>query len=212
MEDQYDTILAAIASGRGRTILVGALAEHFALELGVRWEGFVHDLFVAYLMQGKRAFLRSKNLNIMRSVGDRYGDGWLKLVRVRNPLKWTPRLVEALIDPNQRNIVVTSADDLYHRATQLLGSRAIKFSLNPDDRQLVNFVVALRNYLAHRSKASRKDLYQAAAAFISQGPNAELFGRLRQVSTYLRTGVKVGKTPRIKVVHARLSEIAGKLV
>lgn len=210
MGGQHDTLVAGIPRPANRTTLEGALAEQFALALGVRWEGFVHDLFVSYLLQNKRSFMSARKASIKQSVSDKFGIPWGKSVRIKTFRNWTPRIVEGLLDPRERNIVVTSADRLYERATELLGSKAIKFSLVPDDRALVDLVFALRNYLAHRSKASLKELNTIVGRFNNRGPNSGLSGRITMVDSYLRK--RVGRrTQRIKLVYSRLHDISGVL-
>ena len=215
VQEHFDTILAAVPPGPTRVSLQGVLVEQFGLELGVRWEGFIHDLFVAYLLKERRAFWGSKKTSIRQSVTDRFGDAWGRALRMASPPRWTPRTVEALLDPKQKNIVVTSGDHLYERAKALLGSRAIKFSLDPEDRLLLDFAIALRNYLAHRSKASFKELIRVVSSFTPVGLNAELSAPMRQLTTYLRRSSGLGRyptLPRIRVLYLRMDEIAEKLL
>jgi hypothetical protein len=210
-EQNLDTLVAALPSRGPRKTLEGVLSEQFALELGVRWEGFIHDLLIAYLVAGRRAFLKAKRYSIKQNLRERFGDSWTRVVHIGTHRNWTPRIIETLIDPKQRNLTFTSADKMYERATELLGSRAIKFSLDPEDRQLVNFVLALRNYLAHRSKASSKELSRIVAEFPDEGPNAELSGTLGRVASYLRNSGSIGRPARIRVVYARMIDIVQKL-
>jgi hypothetical protein len=211
-EQNYDTMVAAIPAGQPRKAMQGTLSEQFALELGVRWEGFIHDLFIGHLMKSKRSFFKTKKAGIKQSVRERYGEHWSKVVRIVSHGKWTPRLIESLIDPKQRNIAIASADKLYERARDLLGRKAIKFSLDPEDRKLIDFVIALRNCLAHQSKGARKELKLLVSGFTGQGPNAGLSGPLGKVAAYLRTTAGPGHHTRLKVVYARMSDISAKLV
>lgn len=210
LETLYDSMLAAISTSRGGVTLEGILAEKFALELGVRWEGFIHDLFIAYVLRGKRTFLRSRREAVKKSVRERYGEPWENLVLLRTPAQWTPRSIEVLLDPHGKHIAFISADKLFNRAKALLGSKAIRFSLDEEDRQLIDFVIALRNFLAHRSKASLKVFKMSVGDFTKRGPNHELAGRVGSVRAYLR---KVGSSgrPRIRTAFFRMSGIADEL-
>ena len=210
MESDHDTVVAVLPTGRNRVRLEGILAEQFALQLGVRWEGFIHDLFVAYLLRGKIAFINAKKTSITLSINDRYGRAWAKLVTIRTPTRWTSRLASILLDPDLRNISISSADKLRERANELLGSQAIRFSLDPDDRKMVDFVIAMRNFLGHRSKASLSELRRQVSGFTPSGPNAEFVGRLAKAGLYLKTSVRASQT-RTKAMYARINDIAGKL-
>lgn len=212
LERHYDSLVGALTGVQRRATLEGILAEQFALELGVRWEGFIHDLFVSYVERNKRAFLASEEKALRESVRQRKGPSLERLVYLRIPSRprWTSRTVDTLLDPEGRHLTLTKADDLSSKASRLLGSKAKRFSLVEEDRQLIDFVIALRNYLAHRSRASLRALNASISAFAAAGANHDLAGQIRNVRAYLRNAGPSGR-PRIKVVFDRMSQIAGKL-
>jgi hypothetical protein len=116
----------------------------------------------------------------------------------------------SLVDPKQFNITVQSADQLSRRANELLAApNARLFTLNPDEAQFVDFIIALRNYLAHRSKSAHASLKASIAGLT--GANAMLQAITSNFGTYLKRRDTNGDTNSI-LIASRLVTLAEMLV
>ena len=162
------------------------LSEQTVMSLAVYWESFLHDLMIAHILRRPKPYLTDYQDRIHKIVLDKH-PGASRWVTVGFPD--TPTLVqlERLLDPKGWNIVAGSAGLLSKLANRLLdASDARKFSLNADDAAFFDYLVAMRNFLGHRSGGARKTLLQAMGAIKQNSGNADLHGPAQQVGTYLK--------------------------
>src|SRR5207247_9334381 len=104
------------------------------------------------------------------------------------------------MDPRNFNVSVRSAGELAERANVVLAAEfAKRFTLAVDDARFFDFGVAIRNYLGHRSKASRAAL--KAAVVPLAGPNADLGGALPTIGAYLKLRNGTGDTRSIVIAN-----------
>jgi hypothetical protein len=75
---------------------------------------------------------------------------------------------------------------------------AKKFALATQDRQVVDLLVAMRDYLAHKSTSSRKVLNLRITSLM--GVNLSLVASFRGIGVYLKT--PLGGISRIKLIIA----------
>ena len=209
-EARHDELLLAVYGKKRQSILESTLAEQFALTVTIRWESFLHDLLIAHILEDPTTFVDAYIKRIRQGVLDKYGSGWQRRVRIDGShTQLTAASVELLLDPRGRNLTVASSSELANTASNLIGSAAKNFSLKPEDRQLLDFSIALRNYLAHRSSSSRSELVAAIGAFSSSGPMSCLAGPFTTAGSYLRQSCASGT--RMKFLFASLSGLAAKL-
>jgi hypothetical protein len=117
---------------------------------------------------------------------------------------------ESLLDPKRRNVEVSSADDLSNKAKLWSGPAAKKFALEQDDRDLVDLVIALRNYLAHKSRSARRELSVKVGRIGRIGPNSGLACHpLGPVPVYLKR--TAGGRTRTNLLYTRILQVASKL-
>jgi hypothetical protein len=118
----------------------------------------------------------------------------------------TKAQLKALVDPQGRNLSVSSADKLSSFARKyLLANTAKRFVLAADDRQFYDFLFALRNHLAHRSSFARSVLIKTIKAFANSVPNQALYAAKPKVESYLTEGA----IPRMKTIYSRTRTLAG---
>lgn len=134
------------------------LTEQTILAAAVVWEGFVSDMFVAFINRDASRFKDhlkasfSEHLKAaakLKRVFDDFG-------QLSFPKHLSKTQVQALADRVGNNIAFSNFDDLEQQAkTWLVAQHATKFSsLNAQQKAIVDSVIALRNHIAHRSQRS----------------------------------------------------------
>jgi hypothetical protein len=86
-----------------------------------------------------------------------------------------------------------------------------KFSLEVDDRDLIDYLVALRNYLSHRSEGSRLKFLDSLRALKAGGKNDLLISPAQNVGMHLKQRIAPGGA-RLNVIGQRTVEISNKLL
>jgi hypothetical protein len=205
----YQEMLLAVHLKTHQASLETMLAEQFTFNCAVLWEVFLSDLLLAYVVMNPASYLKGLKANVSRSLKDRYGGEVEKCAELTFPSKITRVQAKALVDPKQFNISIQSSAVLTKKANELLAAtHAKKFTLTKDDAQLVDFVIAVRNYLGHRSKAARAAIKSTQAQL--GGANIGLRGDTRDMGTYLKRRNADGDTRAI-VIAQRLAEVASHL-
>jgi hypothetical protein len=171
----YSELLIAVSGKQRQRALETMLAEQCAMSLAVSWEAFIHDLLIAYVMMNPTTFRNDLEDRVTTSIGDKYGGAvrWIKFSLPRAPNK--PQLI-GMIDPKGWNITANSAQELAKRANQLLSAaEAKKFSLDAEDSAFLDYLISIRNYIGHRSKASRIEVTGAIKTMAGTTRNSPLF-------------------------------------
>ncbi|MES2931616.1 MAG: hypothetical protein V4682_02870 [Patescibacteria group bacterium] len=202
-------LLSAVHLKTHQASLETMLSEQFVFNMVVYWEVFVSDLLLSYLVMSPAQYRKTLREKIQASIKDRYGSAASRTISFRNETRLSLAQAAALVDPKDFNISVISADNLAKRANEILAAKYAKsFTLDPDDRQFVDFLISIRNYLAHRSQGSRTALRSAVTSL--RGINSDLSGNITNVGTYLKAKNAADET-RALVIARRLEELALKL-
>jgi hypothetical protein len=154
LKDFYRAGVAALTSDTDRS----TLTEQTLLAAAVVWEGFVSDMFVAFINRDASRFKDhltasfSEHLKAApkpQRVFDDFG-------QLSFPRHLSKAQVQALADGVGNNIAFPSFGDLEQRAkTWLVAKHAAKFSsLTAQQKAVIDSVIALRNHIAHRSQRS----------------------------------------------------------
>lgn len=206
----HAALLHAVDGHRRQPSLESLLADQFAFTTTVLWEVFLSDVLMAYVSEDPSTFLVDLNVRLRDSVTAKFGATASKHVKLQPPATISAQRIPEWLDPKDFNISFPSAAKLSTKANSLLpGPAAKRFTLSGEDAHLFDFSVALRNYLAHRSSASRKLL--SASVTSLKGANALLNAPIPTVSVYLKTAVTGGDT-RAVLIARRLHALAGVLV
>jgi hypothetical protein len=186
-------LLMAVHLKKHQASLESIIVEQFVLSTAVQWEVLVSDLLLTYLVKGPKPYLTSLKKRVSQSIKERYGADIARTASLTLPTSLTVARAKAFVDPKGFNISATDSAGLAKRANELLEAQyAKRFTLAADDSQLVDFVIAMRNYLGHRSKSSRASLRQAIS--VLSGPNSDLNGQFVDSGTFLKH--RVGADPR----------------
>lgn len=134
------------------------LTEHSLLAAAVTWEGFVSDMFIAYINRDATRFkqhLKDSLENHVRTAATPQ-----RVYAAYGALNFPAHLgkadVHALANGLGNNITFSNFGELENRAgTWLVTAYAARFTgLTNAQKAMVNAVVALRNHIAHRSQRS----------------------------------------------------------
>jgi hypothetical protein len=208
----YGELLLAVHSKTRQASLEIMVSEQAVMSLGVYWEAFVHDLMLAYIMRNPTSCVLDYKTRINQSLTAKFNvpSTWIK---VNIPSQITLKHAERMVDPKGWNLDATSAEELRSKANQLLHSTdARNFSLSSDNAAFVDLVVAMRNYLAHRSTSSRRVFRASVRTLQTIGPNSRLASApAADIGQYLKTTVSVGLR-RVHVVGERLVDVSRVLV
>lgn len=207
--DHHKELMLAVHLKKHQAALETMLAEQFVLNAAVLWEVFLSNLLLAYLSRSPKSYLKSLKQRILQSLKERYGPDAARLAGIKLPRSLSLAKASALVDPKSFNITVTSAEILTKRANELLAAQyAKRFTLPTEDAQLLDFVIALRNYLGHRSSASLQRLKETVAPL--SGTNSQLQANISNVGAYLKARTTGGE-PRSVIIATRLIELGSSL-
>lgn len=206
----HQELLLAVHLKKHQAALETMLAEQFALNIVVLWEVFLNELLISYLVVSPGRFSKNLEERVYQSMKERFGPSIGQMIEFTFPSELTFARASLLADPKELNISVKSADQLAQKANELLSARYARlFTLEPEDAQFVDFVIATRNFLAHRSGGARTKLKTAIIPLT--GANSTLQGSISHIGTYLKTLDSIGNT-RSAFIAQRLVEVANKLV
>ena len=181
------------------------LTEHTLLAAAVAWEGFVSDMFIAYINRDATRFKKH-----LQASFDAHMNTALTPKRVFSafgsltfPTHLTKDDVLTFADSVGNNITFPNFDELDERAnTWLVPAHASKFTtLTAQQKAVVNALVALRNHIAHRSQRS----LDAMNGVLAQGalhPTGirRLNNRFRNVGAWLKATPVGGIETRLATI------------
>ena len=209
----FDALVAAVAGQPRRLTMERLLAEQCVLTIAVRWEAFIHDLIIAYIETSPNtcvAFYKSK---VEQSVEAKH-KGFAAWITVTVPTPLTRAKIEEMLDPEGRNVSAESASTLTKKANELLAAAyARKFSFTAADGGFLDFMIAVRNYLSHRSSGSMKILRKRLTEMSATDPGSSLNGTIKKsVAIYLNARPPAAAHCRAKLIGRTASALAGKLL
>lgn len=150
----YQTGLSALPNDKDQS----TLTEHSLLAAAVAWEGFVSDLFIAYINGDASRFKQHLQdaFNTHVKAQDKPNRVFQKFGRLHFPKHLTKADVQSLANSTGNNITFPNFAELESRAAVwLVKVHADKFkNLSNSQKALVNAVIGLRNHVAHRSQRS----------------------------------------------------------
>lgn len=210
--NQHDQLLLAITGHAQRQSLETTIVEQLVLGVTVLWEGFIHDVIVAYIEQRPSECVRFHQDRLTRSIKEK-NQIFLSWMTINVPAVLTKADIELMVDPKGWNITAESAAVLAKLTNQIMtGATARKFALNEPDGKFFDLVISIRNYLSHRSAGSLAKLKTNLEDYQQVDKTSPLRGKLTDLGTYLKRHLKGTPGSRAKVIGLNLSALAAKLV
>ncbi len=187
------------------------LAEQSLMVASVLWEGYVGDLFVAYINRDSSMLLGWLRGRIETSVKAKFGSETWNHVRLAFPKHLNKDAIYGLLDPDDKNLTFSSAKKMVQKAEEaLVDDHARVFrSLSKVDEAVIDATKAMRNFVAHRSESSKKVMNEALGD--NNLPNCLRRGRqsIHNLGAHLKASH--GGRPRIIVHLGELRRIANTL-
>jgi hypothetical protein len=204
----YNELKIAIHNKKNEASLQNELAVQLSISISVQWESFIHDLIVAYVLTDpSRAFEWLEN-RARKSIEDKFGPVTEKCFTFCQPTGLNKEKIQELLDPKGWNITAHNARELANRSSELLASRyAMRFALDADNSEFYDYVVALRNYLSHRSKGARTT-FKNSVNGLSSVKNFPLKTNIGKTDFYLKSLATAKTISRVEYIANRLKEIA----
>lgn len=156
------------------------LAEQMFFFAAVTWEQFLHDLFVTYVNNDPEQ-VRGSLLKDVRDLAEkRLGKDVASRIGIDLD-QLNMQQAAAILDKDGRNLTFRNSKELVIAAERwLVTKRSRRFSSMSDgDRCMLDAVVAIRNYVAHRSQASEDGMNECLVK--DQVPSSLKRGKQRVV-------------------------------
>lgn len=205
----YQRLLNNVDGQRRQASLETLLAEQTLMSLGIYWEAFLHELIIAYILQSPDTYIAEYKRKLTQNLTDKFPGavGW---TTISPPPHLTRTELEMLLDPQRRNFTISDYSKLPETVNKLISAGyAPRFSLGADDTQFLSYLVAVRNFLAHRSDGSRDRLRTVTTNL--KGSNSNLAGTILRFDTYIKQPIlgssRVGEiVGRLKAIATALSQ------
>lgn len=193
------------------------LAGQTLLAAMTYWEPFASELAIAIINRDSEPYALDMERRVRSSVKDRFGDFVSTHTSVSLPTHLTYSDISSLIDPRGENLEFKDCEDMLDKASRWFADpyRAKFLALDPADMKALDAARKIRNYIAHNSSRSWKEMNKAlATVHRGHAGNAGLGRASRQVHS---TGYFLQQTPwgqvepRVLLYCTRLRGIAEKL-
>lgn len=209
----YDQLVLAVAASPEKASMQGMLAEQCVLTVAVQWEAFLHDLIVSHIEANPATCVAYYTKKVREAITKSKNAIFLAWITYNVPAPLTRAHIEEMVDPKGWNITADSADTLAGLTGNLLLAPASKkFSLPNVDRKFFDFIIAMRNYLSHRSGGSLTTLKIKLSEYQKEDKTSPLRGKLTDVGAFLKFTPKGAPSTRAKVIALNLSALAGRLI
>lgn len=189
------------------------LAELLMLATVVYWEGFVHDMFVAYVNRDCTTLTKTTAERISKKVSEGFGSVAANATTTRFHQHLSKAEVEGLLDKRGRNLAFDSADDMVKKCTKILPPDAAHRvgKLTTSDRAIIDVCIAIRNYLAHRSREAKARMDEALASAHLPVQLRRSGRRVHALGTFLAARVTAKGRTRAEIIFSSLQHIATRL-
>lgn len=184
-------------------------AEHILMTTAVSWEGFMNDLFIAYVNRDASQFTTHLQHTFQEHV--RTNKKVQRVFSTFGSLTIGPHLsrleITKLADQDGYNITFSQYEQIDAKARRwLVPADAAKFlNLSDPKKKTVNLLIALRNHIAHRSRRSFDAMNDALAT-----GSIRQFGLQRQANKVINVGAYLKSSP-VGSRSRRLSTIMSTL-
>ena len=190
--------------------------EHNLLAAAVIWEGFVNDLFIAYVNRDPCRFKRHMKESLKQHLSSRSKSKRIfdQFGTLNLPTHLTKAQVVELLDADGNNITFSRYRDIERKAhSWLVPETAQRFINVPASKKAtIDALISLRNHIAHRSKRSLDAmnetlltgaLYQTG---LQRGQN-----RFHNVGSYLKATPQGSLQTRFSIFISTLKSIGAAL-
>ena len=204
----YNTGLSAFSTKNEKS----TLTEHSLLAAAVSWEGFVSEIFIAFINRDATQFKEHLRLSLEAYV--KKSSKHEQIYNAFGSLSFSKHLNKAdvlnLADSVGNNITFPCFEELQRKANAwLIEEHAEKFSNRSDQQKVViNSLIAMRNHIAHRSKRSLDAMNEVLSRGALQPTGIRrLDNRFSNVGAWLKATPAGGNETRFATILRMLNEI-----
>jgi hypothetical protein len=212
IETFYQAGRQAFSSERDQSTFV----EHSLLAAAVVWEGFLSDLFIAYVNRDPTRFKQHLKVSFDEHLktGKKPQRVFKSFGTLRLPDHLSKAQVVELADGDGNNITFSNYRDIEEKADTWLArehANGIK-TRSAQEKATIDAVVALRNHIAHRSQRSL-DVMNETLSRGALHPTGLQRGQYRfhNVGTYLKAKPTGRQATRFSLILSTLREIGAAL-
>jgi hypothetical protein len=140
--------------------------EFAFLSAAILLEGFISDLFVAYINRDRTRFTQYLVNHMKIETSDPHAKKAVNLAIVSMPQHLSASQIRSVLDPRDYNVTFTTVDEMKASAGRWLVApyNAYFTGLNPGQSAEIVAIKTMRNFLAHRSSASKDEMQLALAS------------------------------------------------
>lgn len=208
-----ESALAKVASVNMPVTSKNLIAEYSFLSASVLLEGYVSDLFVAYINKKSGPFVSSLTRHMKIESDDDLAKRAIALATVDITSHLTLDKIRSILDPKGWNVTFSTSADMKRKAGLWLDLpfKSHFTGLSAKHCATLEATKAIRNYLAHRSSNSKKtmqDVLQNSDLTIGfmRGPN-----KVNKVGSFLDSTPNGCTKTRIQFYLLELKAIAIQL-
>ena len=211
----FDRIASQIQGTHSEKADLSQLAQSVFLSQFVAYEVMVSDLFLSYISKDPSQLHNEYEKRIRDSINGRYGSAWTDMVQLDRRKATSYAELKELVDTGGRNLSFTNVNKMKEEANKLLVPKFCRKIANvpKDDCDLLDTAKAIRNYISHRSPASRTHMNQLLLKLDQEGINYGLGRRsgreVKSAGTFLKA--KIDGKPRVQLYRDRLLQIAYRM-
>jgi hypothetical protein len=189
------------------------LAEQTLVNAATAFEGFLSDIFIAFLNRDSSKYQDEIFNRIKLSVREKYGEWHAQRMSFAKVQHVNAADVKDLLDPTGWNITFKSAEVLKTKAGEWLAASVAKRvkALTEHDERVIDTTKAIRDFIAHRSESAKRRMNETLDD-VGKGPPNRNLGRgahqIHKAGSFLKA--EFGGSTRVELFIERLREIAEK--
>jgi hypothetical protein len=186
------------------------VAEYTFLGASILLEGFISDLFVAYINKKNAPFVAALTKNMVITSTDENAKRAISFAAVDIASHLTLDKIRSVLDPRDFNVTFHATSDMKAKAGTWLDDPYKDYfrNLSTSHCSTLEATKSVRNYLAHRSKASLTTM-QAALVDSNLPPGFRSgANKVRSVGSFLESRPPVSLQRRIEFFVCELRAIA----
>lgn len=191
------------------------------MSAAVALEGFLSDYVVGCVNKDASQLQVDLQQRVCSSVTDKFGQWAGTRTSLSTVQHITVAEIQGILNPDGWNITFREADDFSEKARRWLARphQACVLGLSTDDRDMINCVKAIRDYIAHRSESAFGRMNHAlnqihghrAIRHLGHDSNAPGTRRVNNIGSFLKAETAPPEERRIAGYLRCISDIAEAL-
>ena len=208
VENFYSTAENVLSTDKDKTLLV----EITFISSAVLWEGFLNDLFIAYINRDSTEFAAHLGRSVGQSLEGKPKRIYDNFGRLSVPAHMDKATISNILDEQGQNITFRNYDEIQDRAKIWLSSnhRQGIEGLNAREKTTIDAWISIRNFIAHRSKSALDQMNDSLAkgalynSGLRRGQN-----RVNRIGAYLKA--KQSRGSRLQLFIRAMKATAEKM-